>query len=135
MDAVDAVAVRDLDNKASSWEVYMVLDPANKTTPVVNKTGNLRMRFLPGTNTPVLEVRHDLLQISDIVSFSLQEETVAGLMIKGHSNNEIADTMGLAKTTVHTFIRRMCEKTGARNSRALIMFLVKRQLQKDARER
>lgn len=108
------------------WEVYMALDPSKGNKATLNRSGNLRLRYLEKTNVPVLEVRRGLFR-NGTSSLSSQEKVVGKLLMQGLSNREIAEAMGCSQTTISTFIKRMCKKTTSRSTRELIVFLVQQQ--------
>lgn len=111
----------------SGWEVYMALDPSKGNKATLNRSGNLRMRYLDKTNVPVLEVRRGLLRNGASASLSSQEKVVGKLLMQGLSNREISEAMNCSQTTISTFMKRMCKKTNSRSTRELIVFLVQQQ--------
>jgi DNA-binding NarL/FixJ family response regulator len=49
------------------------------------------------------------------LNLSKREVQVAGLLVEGLSNNEIAKALGIANITVRLHLRRVFQKVGARN--------------------
>jgi DNA-binding CsgD family transcriptional regulator len=58
------------------------------------------------------------------VSYGLskQEMTVMGMLAQQHSTEAIAKTLGVTDNTVHTYVRRLRQKTGTHNRAALMAF-------------
>ena len=56
-----------------------------------------------------------LHEAAERYGLSRREEEILGLIVKGRTNIEIADTLYISLSTVKTHIRSIFEKTGARN--------------------
>ncbi len=60
-----------------------------------------------------------------------REKEVLELIIKEHTNNEIADKLFISNRTVDAHKRNLLEKTGSKNVAGLVMYAINNQLFKD----
>jgi len=63
-----------------------------------------------------------LTEFSDGIEFSSREIEILGLVAEGYTNQEIADKIFTSKRTVEGHRQALIDKTGARNTAALIRF-------------
>jgi len=80
-------------------------------------TGKFIKRLL---TIPDPEVMHEL----NDVEFSLREIEVLGLITEGYTNQEIADMLFSSKRTIEGQRQALIDKTGARNTAALVRFAI-----------
>jgi DNA-binding NarL/FixJ family response regulator len=80
-------------------------------------TGKFIKRLL---TIPGPEVMHEL----NDVEFSLREIEVLGLITEGYTNQEIADMLFSSKRTIEGQRQALIDKTGARNTAALVRFAI-----------
>ncbi|MFD2147385.1 response regulator [Mucilaginibacter antarcticus] len=73
---------------------------------------------------------HSTSQIGETsdIKFSKREMEVIELMAEGHTNEEIADKLFTSRRTVEGHRQAMIDKTGCRNSLALIRFAMRHRL-------
>ena len=69
--------------------------------------------------------KHILPKKTSNIVLSERETQVLDLICKGHSNNEIAELLGLSQRTIDGHRSRLFEKTGAKNAPNLVLFAIK----------
>lgn len=73
---------------------------------------------------PVNSSTFDSVQISS-AQLSKREKEVLALIAEGHTNSEISDMLFTSRRTIEGHRQKLIEKTGARNTAALIKYAVK----------
>jgi len=63
-------------------------------------------------------------ELADGIDFSSREVEILGLIAEGYTNQEIADKLFTSKRTIEGHRQALIEKTGARNTAALVRFAI-----------
>lgn len=74
------------------------------------------------TKTLLSSMRSD--KVFGEIKFTKREKQVLKFIANGHTSNEIAKQLSIAKTTIETHRRNLIEKTGVKNSKELIKFAI-----------
>jgi DNA-binding NarL/FixJ family response regulator len=68
---------------------------------------------------------HEATEVSPLDSLSLRERDVLRLIVEGHTNAMIADSMSLSTKTIETYRSRIMRKLNVRNTIELVKFAMR----------
>ena len=104
---------------ASADELLFALKHVNSGGKYLCSELSIRLldKLLHTANTPFDKARHE-------IDFSMREIEILHLIADGLTNNEMSDKLFISKRTIEGHRQSLIEKTGSRNTAALIRFAV-----------
>jgi len=103
----------------SADELLFALKHVNSGNKYMCSELSMRLldKLLHTVNTPFDQARHE-------IDFSMREIEILHLIAEGLTNNEMSDKLFISKRTIEGHRQSLIEKTGSRNTAALIRFAV-----------